>query len=151
MPDLARDYFTSILDELRRLARIGQLVEELKSAEGVKAQSYDVIGSPGSSSDPTDRIDGRIDLEARYDTDLRALGMRVDLASIVLYGDDGRGGVAEAKGARYADPVCMRYLQGMGWREISDVMECTPRWCQELCSATFRWLDRHPDMMGKGQ
>ena len=65
----------------------------------------------------------------------------VDEACVLLYGADNRGGLAKLKGNRYADALCMAYLQAMPWDEIADVMQCSRQWCRELCNVGFRYID----------
>ncbi len=48
----------------------------------------------------------------------------IEEACELLYGQDGRGGLAKLKGTRYADAICMGYLQAQEWAEIADIMQC---------------------------
>ncbi len=59
----------------------------------------------------------------------------------MLYGNDNHGGLAKLKGNRYADAVCMGYCQAMPWADVAVVMQCSPKWCRELCNAAFRYID----------
>ena len=89
-----------------------------------------------------DAINGRIDFEGRLERRIADSQAEVDEACVLLYGADNRGGLAKLKGNRYADALCMAYLQAMPWDEIADVMQCSRQWCRELCNVGFRYIDK---------
>lgn len=136
----AREYFEGIRDEVNGIEKTREMLARLKAREGAKAQSYSA-SSGGGYADPMDAINGRIDLEGRLKQRIADSGVVIDEACILLYGKDNRGGLAKLKGSRYADAVCMAYLQAMPWDEIAEIMQCSKQWCRELCNASFRFID----------
>lgn len=138
---MAKEYFEGIRTEVVRIAQSRDMLERLRAREGAKTQNLAGGGGPGLH-DPMDAIARRIDFEGRLVTRIKDLQREVDRALTVLYGDDGRGGLAAAKGTRYADALCMYYLQAETWADIADVMSCTPQWCRELCNAAFAYIDK---------
>lgn len=136
----AKEYFESIRDEVASIDHAKEMLARLKAREGAKAQSYSA-GGGGGSSDPMDAINSRIDFEGRLERRIADSQAEVDEACVLLYGADNRGGLAKLKGNRYADALCMAYLQAMQWDEIADVMQCSRRWCVELCNTAFRYID----------
>ncbi len=136
----AKEYFEGIRDEVASLEKSREMLARLKAREGAKAQSY-TAGGGGGSCDPMDAINGRIDFEQRLKLRIVESNAAVDEACAVLYGNDNHGGLAKLKGNRYADAVCMGYCQAMPWADVAVVMQCSPKWCRELCNAAFRYID----------
>lgn len=136
----AKDYFEVIRDEVASIEHAREMLARLKAREGAKAQSY-TAGNGGGSSDPMDAINSRIDFEGRLKQRISDSEALLDEATALLYGSDNHGGLAKVKGNRYADALCMAYLQAMPWEDIADVMQCSRQWCRELCNAGFRYID----------
>lgn len=136
----ARDYFEGIREEVHGIERSRDMIARLRSREGAKAQSYQV-STGGGYSDPMDAVSGRIDFERRLEARIAESNAAIEDAATVLYGRSNRGGLAKLHGNRYADAVCMAYLQAMPWDEIAEVMQCSKQWCRELCNAAFRYID----------
>lgn len=68
-----------------------------EAREGAKAQSYHAGGGSGYAADPMDSIARRIDFEGRLEKRIAAAEEALDEACEVLYGKDGRGGLAKLK------------------------------------------------------
>lgn len=136
----AKEYFEGIRDEVASIEHAREMLARLKAREGAKAQNY-TAGGGGGSSDPMDAINSRIDFEGRLKQRISDSEALLDEATALLYGSDNRGGLAKVKGNRYADALCMAYLQAMPWEDIADVMQCSRQWCRELCNAGFRYID----------
>ena len=136
----AREYFEGIREEVRGINSARETLARLKAKEGAKAQSYDA-SSGGGYADPMDAINGRIDFESRLRARISESDDLTSEAYAVLYGADGKGGLAKLKGKRYAEAVDMGYCQAMPWADVADVMRCSRQWCQELCRAAFRYID----------
>lgn len=136
----AREYFEGIRAEVVKLEQSKAMLEAMKAREGAKGGGFEPsVG--GGDGDPMDAVASRIDFEGRLQMRIADAGELIDEACSLLYGGDNRGGLAKAKGTRYADAVCMAYLQAQPWAEIAEVMQCSPKWCRELCSAAFRYID----------
>lgn len=139
----AREFFESIRDEVNEVAETQELLERLRSRETLRAQSYAEHVGGGEVTDGLDAINERIDFEGRLKHRVDESCAAVDEACRILYGRSNNGGLAKLKGNRYADAVCMAYLQAMPWDDVADVMACSRQWCQELCRASFKTIDAY--------
>lgn len=135
----AREYFEGIRAEVVKLEQSKAMLEAMKAKEGAKGGGFETLG--GGDGDPMDAVASRIDFEGRLQMRIADAEELIGEACSLLYGRDDRGGLAKAKGTRYADAVCMAYLQAQPWAEIAEVMQCSPKWCRELCGAAFRYID----------
>lgn len=138
----AKEYFEGIRAEVVKTERARETLERMRAKEGAKAQSYQVSGGSGDGSDPMDEIARRIDLEGNLRKRMADTERAVDEACALLYGEDGRGGLSKLKGTRYADAICMGYLQAQPWSDIADIMHSSKRWCHTLCDVGFAYIDR---------
>lgn len=138
----AKDYFEGIRAEVVSTDRAREMLERMKAREGAKAQSYQAGGGAGDACDPMESISRRIDFEGRLRKRIADAEEMLDEACAVLYGEDGRGGLAKLKGTQYADAICMAYCQAEPWAEIADVMQCSQQWCRKLCDVGFVYIDR---------
>ncbi len=114
----------------------------LMAQEGVKGISYEPHYGVGGVGDAMDAINRRIEMQERLKERIKETSTVLDEATAILYGANGHGGLAKLKGNRYADVLYMAYLQAMPWKEVADVMCCTPKWCCELSAAAFRYIDK---------
>lgn len=137
----AREYFEGIRSEVVKTGRAREMLERMKAREGAKAQSLQAGGGGGNAIDPMESISRRIDFEGRLEKRIADAEEAIDEACEVLYGADGRGGLAKLKGARYADAICMYYCQAETWAEIADTMQSSVRWCHTLCDVGFAYID----------
>lgn len=136
----AQEYFEQVRDAVLEIERSKDVLARLKAVEGAKAQSY-AQGFSGGGADAADRVNRRIEFEQRLQRRIDEASNALDETTELLYGKDGRGGVASLKGNRYADVLCMAYLQAMPWKEVADVMRCSVKWCHELSAAAFVFID----------
>lgn len=137
----AKEYFEGVRGQAVALARAQETLERMKAREGARTQSYQA-GAGGEGADPMESVQRRIDFEHRLGDRIAAARAAVDEACEVLYGTDGRGGLAKLKGTRYADAICMAYCQAEPWNEIADALGSSPQWCRSLCRAGFVFIDR---------
>lgn len=137
----AKEYFEGIRAEVVKTDKAREMLERMKAREGAKAQSYQTGGGGGDVSDPMESISRRIDFEGRLKKRIADAEQAIDEACEVLYGADGRGGLAKLKGTRYADAICMGYLQAQPWNEIAEIMQGSVRWCHTLCDVGFAYID----------
>ncbi len=138
----AKEYFEGIRADVVKTDRARDMLERMRAKEGAKAQSYQAGGGSGDVGDPAESITRRIDFEGRLKQRIADAEEALDEACEYLYGADGRGGLAKLKGARYADAICMGYLQAQPWPEIADIMQCSQQWCHELCNEGFVYIDK---------
>ena len=138
----AKEYFEGIRAEVVKTEQAREMLECMRAKEGAKAQSYQPSGGGGFCTDASLAIIQRIDFEKRLEQRITHARKQIDEACEVLYGIDGRGGLAKLKGARYADAICMGYLQAQSWTEIAEIMQSSVRWCHSLCDTGFAYIDR---------
>lgn len=138
----AQEYFEQIRETVIEIERSKEMLAKLKASEEAKGQKYDAQFFSGGNADAADKINQRIIFEQRLQQRIDEASTMLDEATAMLYGSDNRGGLAKVKGNRYADTLCMAYLQAMPWHEIADVMCCSDKWCRELSRAAFRYIDQ---------
>lgn len=138
----AKEYFEGIRAEVVKTDKAREMLERMRAKEGAKVQTYQAGGGSGYMTDPMESVAKRIDLEGRLEKRIAYAEKAIDEACDILYGSDGRGGLAKLKGERYADAICMGYLYAQPWDEIADVMRGSVRWCHTLCDAGFAYIDR---------
>lgn len=139
----AREYFEGIRSEVSSVARERSELELMRERTGVRAQGFGPTSRHGGGSPSAmGVVDAAVDRERELAGRERELERSLGRATELLYGADGRGGLAKLRGSRYADAICMGYLQATPWREVAEVMMCSPRWCHELCDSAFRYIDR---------
>ena len=138
----AKEYFEGIRAEVVKTDKAREMLERMKAREGAKAQSYQTGGGGGDVTDPMESVSRRIDFEGRLKQRIADAEEAIDEACELLYGKDGRGGLAKMKGTRYADAICMGYLQAQPWSDIADIMQCSQKWCRKLCEVGFEFIDR---------
>lgn len=137
----AKEYFEGIRAEVVETERAREMLERMKAKEGAKAQSYREGTGSGDASDASLAILQRIDFEERLQRRVAGARGMIDDACAVLYGADGRGGLAKLKGTRYADAICMAYCQAQPWDEIAEIMQSSQQWCRKLCDVGFVYID----------
>lgn len=136
----AQEYFEGIRETVVEIERSKEMLARLMASEGAKVQR-DGEQQGSGSSDAMDRINRRIEFERRLQRRIDEASNMLDEATELLYGEDDHGGLAKMKGNRYADVLCMAYLQGMPWKEVAEVMRCSVKWCRELSGAAFAYID----------
>jgi len=139
----ASEYFESIRERVLELAKREQSLEQLRAATQPHGQQLGAIGHASGVRDATAAIDRVILAADELDRMYAETNAEIERATAVLYGPDDRGGLAKAKGTRYADVLCMRYCQGEEWSTIAERLGFTVRWCMELAKAGLRYLDEH--------
>lgn len=137
----AKDYFEGIRAEVVKTEKAREMLECMRAKEGAKAQSYQPSDGGGFCADASLAIIQRIDFENRLERRIADAREQIDEACEVLYGIDGRGGLAKLKGTRYADAICMGYLQAQPWADIAEIMQGSVRWCHTLCDVGFAYID----------
>ena len=137
----AKEYFEGIRAEVVKTENAREMLERMKAREGAKAQAYQEGGSGGDVCDPMESVSQRIDFEGRLKQRMADAEEAIDEACALLYGSNGRGGLAKLKGTRYADAICMYYCQAETWADIADVMQSSKKWCRKICDVGFAYID----------
>ena len=144
----ARDWFESIRVGVVEIKKLEEEIESIETQAGPHGQNVGSIGG-GGSRDSMAGIDRMVDagmkeklarLRERYNPD-------IDSATDVLYGVDGRGGLAKARCTIDADMLCCYYLQGMGWAEIASGIKGIggkrpDNWCRMRAMRALMYIDK---------
>lgn len=137
----SRIWFEDIRESVRGIAKAEAEIAAVRETLGAKTQHYS--GASGSGrGDPTDAIDALIERQRALDLERAKTNQEIEKALVILYGEDGRGGLAKEKGSSYADAVCSVYLMGNTHDETADELGCTRSWVTNMCTAAFRHMDR---------
>lgn len=135
----ARRWFEAALRHHRAYEALKERTERMRAALELGAQQYDMVPGGGSENGLDALIVLSDELEAAKAEHMRML----DAANVILWGEDGRGGVGKALGESPAYAVHLRYLEGLSTREIADTLDCSAAWVTVLCEKAFRWLDEN--------
>lgn len=143
----SRDWFEFIRASVLELARTERAIEELEAMAAPKAQQYGSIGH-GSGGNESSALYRLIEVRAKYEKRRMVTERLLEIASTVLYGPDGRGGLAKELGSTDADCVMGYYLLGMTWRQVADELVRPesvdgPQWCKRRSYRAFEWMDAH--------
>lgn len=136
----AKAYFEDCLRQVRKFARVEERFAEL-SDTSIGAIKYDE--AHGGSGDPMARIDEAMDYEQVLAERKAELEKTLDAATSILYGEDGRGGLAKLKGSIYADSICMHYLQDERWKDIAALFGASGKQVRYYAMSGLRFIDRH--------
>lgn len=136
----AREYFDGVRAQVRKFERVEARYAEL-SDTSIGAIKYDE--AHGGSSDPMARIDEAMDYEQIVAERRAELEKTLDAATSILYGEDGRGGLAKLKGSIYADSICMHYLQDERWKDIAALFGASGKQVRYYAMSGLRFIDRH--------
>ena len=137
----ASDYFARARDAAISLDGMRASLEYARSAEQPCGVDYLGVTVRTSGDDRSAATIRRIMLEQRYAERQCEYEAIMDAALERLYGEDGRGGLAKRHGGKYADAICLRYLQLASCRESSEAMGYTPDYITRLCTEGFRLMD----------
>lgn len=117
-------------------------LDRMESAEGVRGASLSPAVS-GSHWDVngTARVCARIDFEAATHARMEADYAVIDYACAVLYGADGRSGLAVLAGPRTADLLWYRYLDGRPWTLAASAVGLNLRTAQRKADEALDLVD----------
>lgn len=114
-----REWLEDIREQVLELARLEKNVQELKEQSQTTGSQFGSIGHASGPKDASGPIIKAIEAENELDVKRAKVNARIDRALLVLYGRDGRGGLAKLKGYMVADCICGYYLQGMTWPQVA--------------------------------
>lgn len=146
----AFEFFESIPRLQRRVDALEAAIESAYAAAGPHGQQLGTIGG-GHGHDALAGIDSIVDSNATLELDRARydLETRLDLASDVLYGRSGRGGVARMLDWDGAEMLHRHYLCGESWagicRDICPDDESVANmtlWCERKAEKLCRQIDR---------
>lgn len=143
---LARDWFEGIRGRVIALESMERNLELLRGQIGSAGQRFGVMGRGGQARDASAGILRLAQAEDEYDHERASVEAEVDRALEVLYGRDGRGGLAKARSSADADCICGYYLMGMRWREVAEEItrpnsEDGKQWCKRRAYRAMECID----------
>lgn len=123
-------------------------LEEATALTEPKGQQYGSIGHGSGSGDASAPIIKAMEAREAYEKKQTILERLLEIAYTILYGTDGKGGLARNVSSAAADCICGYYLLGMTWREVADEMVRPesadgPQWCKRKAYRAFEWMERH--------
>ena len=136
----AREFFGAVRAAAIDAERTRRMLFAMESREGVKAQSY-APRITGGKSDPLAVTDARIDREAEWHGRIERAYALIDEACAVIYGTDGRGGVASLMGTTTADAMWWRYCDAASWEKVARVTCYSKPHVQRLVYAALDMVD----------
>lgn len=141
-----RECFERIHDEVLAVAKLEERVGELRLLCGPRGQG--ASGGHGGSGSGGREMTLLADKSAELDRARARLERRAAAAKVLLYGTDGKGGLAASRSRIDADILCAHYLQGTGWARMVEQMvrpeSKSPRhWCQMRALRALDFLQSH--------
>lgn len=121
-------------------------IEEAEAITAPKGQQFGSMGHGSGLGDASAPIIKAMEAKEAYERRQVVLERLLEVAYVVLYGHDGKGGLASRRSATDADCICGYYLMGMTWRQVADEMvrpesEDGPQWCKRRAYRAFEWMD----------
>ena len=143
----ARDWFDHIRAHVVECARLERDLQDLRSQTEPRGQTFGAMGHGSSATDGSAAILRVVQAEEELERKQAILNATIDEALEVLYGEDGHGGLARAKGSATADCICGYYLMGMTWRKVADDItrpgsEDGSQWCMRKAHRGLEFIDR---------
>lgn len=119
----AEEFFEQARDAARDMERITRTIEDMKSREEVGGASMDSMPR-GGFGNPMNKVDSRMDFERLNAATLEEAERTVNDACNLLFGRDGRSGLARAFGNQYAEVLWLRYLDKQTISGLSKLYDC---------------------------
>ena len=143
-----RDWFEGIRAKVLDLAEKERHIEELRGQTEPHGQQFGTMGHGGTASDASAPIIRLAQAEDELDRESIGVNAEVEDATEVLYGADGRGGLAYARGSVDADILCAYYLQGMSWEQVARSLSGkggrnVKQWCIMRAQRSLCYIERH--------
>lgn len=135
----ARAFFEKARDAAKLLDDLEETEQRARASAELQAQQYTDAHGGGDSEPPALRL---LELAEETADATEAARLTLDAASAILYGADGRGGLAAEHGTAYADAVSYTYLLLVDERDAAEMLGVAPQWVERLCMMAFAKLDR---------
>ncbi len=137
----ARALMDAALASAEDAESIRRQLAQMARREGVRAQTYEPRGRSGHRADAMAVVDARLDRERVLSERLLTDYEVIDLATAVIYGADGHGGVMRSDGALAADALWWRYLDGATWGKVARMVGMGVTWCQSAVATALGGID----------
>ena len=136
----AKDFFDAVRDAAVERERTASLLSAQRARADLHAQRYD-RPMAGGVSDPMAPVDELVEMERLYSERLAADEALLRKAAELLYGVDGRGGVAALLGSETADLMFWRYCDAKKWASVAAAMKRSRAWCASREAMAFDLID----------
>ena len=135
----ASELFEAARDAAQQNESMRRRIERMELAEMGTGQGEPI--AKGFIADKMARVDSRLDLEEEFARAIEENWALIDEATNVLYGEDGRTGLALALGIAYADAIWWRYLAAAKWSDVAQACGATDRTCQTRVQVGLDFID----------
>lgn len=136
----ARAFFEKARDAAKLLDDLEETEQRARASAELQAQQYtDTHGGGDDAEPPALKL---LELAEETADATEAARLTLDAASAILYGPDGRGGLAAEHGTAYADAVSYTYLLLVDEHDAAEMLGVAPQWVERLCMMAFAKLDR---------
>lgn len=144
----ARDWFEYVRSEVVELGKLDAELEARRDAAGAKAQRLDQVGHGSGNDGGSAAMDSVIEFSQSVDAKRAEVEALLEKASAILYGFDGRGGLAIARCYVDADCILGYYCYAYTWRQVADEMVRPDsvdavQWCARRAYRALAWMDTH--------
>lgn len=142
----SQDWFEYVRANVVELAKLKADLEEAQTKTQPKGQQLGSIGHGSGGKDASSAILKAMEVRTKHDRLNAKVERMLEHATAILYGEDGRSGLAKERCSADADCILGYYLLAMTWREVSDEMVRPesvdgPQWCKRRAYRAFEWLD----------
>lgn len=136
----ARDFFDAVAVAAKDRERTRAMLARMEAME--QASGSGLGGRvAGGKADPMARTDARIDSEAVWHRRMSECEALMDRAEAVIYGVDGRAGVALALGSVYADVLWWRYVAAEKWPVVAVAVGKDRKTCTIYRNTALDYVD----------
>ena len=138
----AAEYFAQVRAAALEIAQEQRTIERLRSREGVKGKAWDAVGHTTGVGDPYETTRQRMDFELRiFNGQLEDAEKVVEEGMEVLYGRDGRGGLARMAGTKWANVVHQRDCMAKTWSKVAYTLDMSRSQALRLYSEALDLVD----------
>ena len=137
----ARDFFDAVAVAAKERERTRSMLARMEAMEKASGSGLGGRVSGGGSSDPMARVDARIDREAVWHRRMTECEAMLNEAEAVIYGADGRAGVALALGSVYADVLWWRYVAAEKWPVVAAMVGKDRKTCTIYRNTALDYVD----------
>lgn len=147
MTEQIRPWFEDIRSRVLVVKQMEDDVEDLRIKAGPRGQSLEPQAHSSGVHDASGSILRVVEAEAMLDAYKASTNELIGQALAVLYGTNGNGGLAKARGTAASECVCGYYLMGKTWQQVADDLASpgkkgSPDWCRMRATRAFAFIDR---------
>lgn len=137
----ARDWFLRCRAAALDLSRMQRVVERMRAAEGVRGAPIGGGGRKGGTTNANAATDARMDFEAASADAMSECEDTLRLADEIIWGSEGHGGLAALMGGTVASVVRLRYVDALGWGQLSANLGLSPSRARSMSDSAMDLMD----------